>query len=163
MRNPRSVLTVAIIVFALVVGVGAFGVMSIVGDVHSRNAALLLQSLESLPYPYPEAEATSSDTSEEPEIITITGRHIVRGETHKVFGEILLPSTCDLLSVEALPRETKPASIELAFVATSTEGAIDCEEANAPTPYSVEFDAEPSVILTASWNAGEAILSLVKD
>lgn len=157
MHNPRSILTVAIAVFALVVGVGAFSTVSVLDETHDRSVALLLQTMETVPYPI----ETPIVEESEPEQYMISGRHVVRGDTHRVFGEVMLSVTCEALVVEADIRDTEPSSVELIF--TTSESDEDCLDAEAPTSFDVAFDADAEAILTASWNGHEAVLSLLKD
>lgn len=160
MHNPRSLLTTAIVVFALVVGVGAFGALTVIGDIHERNVAALLESARALPQEMP-AETESLD---QPEYYMISGRHVVRGEQHKIIGDVLLGSACESLSTEATVRETTPLSVEIAFTTNldTVVQSLPCDPPQDTTPFVVTFEAPEDVIITATWNGGEAILSLIK-
>ncbi len=88
----------------------------------------------------------------------IDGTHYFIDGTHTVVGEIVMPTPCDLLEVEAIVRESMPEQIVLAFNVINT--AETCAQIMTPQRFSVSAVASEGATFEATFKGVSVPLNL---
>ncbi len=92
-------------------------------------------------------------------ITRVDAKHFFIDGTHTVVGEMMLPTTCDLLNWDAVIRESMPESVTLAF--TVINNAESCAEATVPQRFFVTFIASEEARIDATLNDRKIELNLI--
>ncbi len=92
-------------------------------------------------------------------ITRVDAKHFFIDGTHTVAGELMLPTTCDLLNWDSVIRETMPESITIDFTVINNDKS--CEEATAPQKFLVSFDASDTATIDARLNGRKVELNLI--
>lgn len=141
---------------AIVAGVVIF--ILIVGGMFTYTY-LKKQELEQI-QPENEASATETElTLDNLGIDRIDGVHYFIDGTHTVVGELVMPTPCDLLEVDAVVAESMPEQINLQFSVLNT--ALSCAQMLTPQRYSVSVDASEDATLSATWHGTAVPLNLI--
>jgi hypothetical protein len=135
---------VAIVIFALII-IGMF-----------TFAFLKRSELNQVP---PQTNEQVSVPSPYDSITRIEAKHFFINGTHTLVGEILLPTTCDLLNWDSSIRESMPEGVTVAF--TVINNAEMCAQATLPQRFIVSFDASKEATIDATLNGRKVELNLI--
>lgn len=107
-----------------------------------------------------ETEQTETDDTEG-DAVRIDAKHFFIDGTHTVVGEMVMPTPCDLLTVEADVAESDPEQVTLRFevVNNSEDGA--CAQVLTPQRFKVSFDAREDAVINATYGGNPVVLNLI--
>jgi hypothetical protein len=92
-------------------------------------------------------------------ITRIDAKHFFIDGVHTIAGEVMLPSTCDLINWDTIVRESMPEGVTLAF--TVINNAESCTEATVPQRFLVTFTASENATIDATLNGRTIELNLI--
>jgi len=135
---------IAIVIFALII-IGMF-----------TFAFLKRSELNQVPVPKNDTTVVPSpyDT-----ITRIDAKHFYIDGVHTLVGEVLLPTTCDLLNWESVVRESMPEGVTVEF--TVINNAETCGAATLPQRFLVTFSASEDASIDATLNGRRVELNLI--
>jgi hypothetical protein len=102
---------------------------------------------------------TTSVTTPYDGITRVDAKHFFIEGTHTVVGEMMLPTTCDLLNWDAVVRESMPESVTIAF--TVINNAESCAQATQPQRFFVTFTASEEAKIDATLNGRKIEINLI--
>jgi hypothetical protein len=128
--------------------------------------ALIVLGMFTFTYLKQQALETPSQTTE-PEtstdnpynITTIDATHFFIDGQHTVVGQLVMPTPCDLLEVDALVRESFPEQVLLSFNVINT--AETCAQVLTEQRFSVGFPASEGAVITAEFMGQPVNLNLI--
>lgn len=113
------------------------------------------QEITENPTPTPSVEEESPYAS----ITRIDAKHFYENGTHTIVGEIMLPTTCDLLNWGAQVQESMPETAVIDF--TVINNAEECGAATVPQRFQVSFNASEQAVVRATLQGRAVELNLV--
>lgn len=82
--------------------------------------------------------------------------------THTLVGEVVMPTPCDLLEVDAVVAESFPEQVTVRFsVVNNSEGGV-CAQVLTPQRFSVSFDASADARIRATYEGEDVELNLIE-
>ncbi len=108
--------------------------------------------------PVPTAEIPTESPLAPYGIDRIDGTHYFIDGKHTVVGEMIMPTPCDLLDVEAVVHESSPERITLNFTVINT--ADTCAQVLTPQRYSVSAVASEGATIDATFKGTVVPLNL---
>lgn len=142
--NSQSVIAAIVIFVLIVIGMFTF-------------TYLKKQEMGQQPVPAADVEGTESPLAPYG-IDRIDGTHYFIDGKHTVVGEMVMPTPCDLLEVDAEVLESAPEQIVLNFRVINT--AESCAQVLTPQRYSVSASASEDAKIEATFNGIPVILNL---
>ncbi len=111
------------------------------------------------------AEAPSvtpvADVQDDPyaSITRIDAKHFFISPTHTLAGEILMPTSCDLLNWDVRAEKSSPETVTVDFkVVNHTE---NCAQTQTPQRFMVTFGASANAVIKATFNGRPVELNLI--
>jgi hypothetical protein len=133
--HKQSIIAVIVIFALIVLGMFTF-------------TYLKQQELQTPPVEVEDTEPTRYD------IATIDATHFFIDGQHTIVGQLVMPTPCDLLEVDAIVRESFPEQVLLSFNVINT--ADMCAQVLTEQRFSVGFPASEEAVITAEF-MGEAV------
>ncbi len=142
--NSQSIIAGVVIFGLIVIGMFTF-------------TYLKKQELQQEQPPEPQVEGSESPLAPYG-IDRIDGTHYFIDGKHTIVGEMVMPTPCDLLEVEAVVRESMPEQIVLNFDVINT--ADVCAQVLTPQRYSVSAVASEEAKIEATFKGVPVIINL---
>jgi hypothetical protein len=93
------------------------------------------------------------------DVTRIDAKHFIIDGTHTIVGEIMLPTTCDLLNWDTVIRESMPEGVTVAFAVVNNAG--NCGPATLPQRFVVTWKASANAQIDATFNGRPVVLNLI--
>ena len=107
----------------------------------------------------PEPDTITEETTPYDYITRVDAKHFLIDGTHTIAGEIMMPTACDLLSVDATVAESMPEQVMLNF--TVINNAETCAQVQTSQRFMVSFDASDEASIDARFMGRDIELNLV--
>lgn len=107
----------------------------------------------------PEVDETEDSMSNTYNISSIDATHFFIDGQHTVVGQLVMPTPCDLLEVDAIVRESFPEQVLLSFSVINT--ADVCAQVLTEQRFSVGFPASEGAEITAEFMGEPVTLNLI--
>ncbi len=109
----------------------------------------------------PENTVTPAQPTTTPydKITRIDAKHFFIDGKHTIAGEIMLPTTCDLLNWDTAVRESIPEGVTIDFTVINNDKT--CGQATAPQRFLVTFEASSGALIDATLNGRKIDINLI--